>query len=437
MSWIARWGPPSLLIAIGTAIFVQDFTDVLPLRLFNQKREQYTYLAHACLIVTVLALVILIGEARWGKRWRVAGIVRMGLFCFIVVELFVFGIDRMLVSQTPQNGLGGPYYEKRTANGNWVILRKSHAGSPFGFRTDHPYERVPDRPRILFLGDSYSEGSGRSSACNYPDIVEEVLREQLGDVEVMNAGVAGYGPVDTLNLLELLREEGFHFDALVYNVFAENDFTDNLPGTERRVVGGIIFRFPSNEFLRSFHPLNSYLFRYLLVIWRLGTLSAGERNAFSLESGDCIFHQRTPADVSPHLRDLIHQRLKGSQRVVQSLRAQEEFIKAITAMDAEANKLGIPFIIVLFPDRVIVDQELRDRLNLGEEQLASPRRLSTLVYQAVPDSPVVEVATELQSRSGMFRAGDTHLSDLGNKIAGSYVGKELVGLLTKTGFGGP
>jgi hypothetical protein len=423
-------------MAIGTAIFVQDFTDVLPLGIYNQEREQYEYLARACLMLTILAFVILLVEARRGRRWRGAGIVRMSLFCFILVELFVFGVDHLLVSQNSQSGLGGPYYEKRTADGTWVILKKSHGRSPFGFRTDHPYERVPNRPRVLFLGDSYTEGSGRSSACNYPNIVEEVLREGLGDVEVMNAGVAGYGPLDALNLLALLREEGYRFEALVYNVFAENDFTDNLPGTERRVVGGIIFRFPSNAFLRVFHPLNSYLFRYLLVIWRLGTLSVEEGKRLSLESGDCIFQQEPPAEVSSQLRDLIHQRLTGSQRVVQSPRAQEEFIEVIKSINAEANKLGIPFIMVLFPDRVIVDKDLRIRLNLGEEPLAPLRQLSKLVYQAVPGSPVLDVATELRGRSGMYRSGDTHLSDLGNKLVGSYVGKEMVNLLAKAGIGG-
>jgi len=101
-------------------------------------------------------------------------------------------------------------------------------------------------------------------------------------------------------------------------------------------------------------------------------------------------------------------------------------------MNVEAKKLEIPFIVVIFPDRVLVDKELRERLTLGEKQLAPLRRLYTLVYQAVPDSPIVDVGSELKGRSGMFRSGDTHLSDLGNTIAGSYVGKKLARLLAKT-----
>lgn len=58
------------------------------------------------------------------------------------------------------------------------------------------------------------------------------------------------------------------------------------------------------------------------------------------------------------------------------------------------------------------------------------------MYQALPGSPVLDVAPELRSRSGMYRSRDTHLSDLGNKIVGSYVGKEMINLLAKSGIEG-
>lgn len=429
--WTVRGGSLLLVLAILTAIIIQDYTDVLPLGLFNTAREPYTQLATACLIVTSAVFVTLIAETWWGGRWRLAGAMRGGLFLFVASELLLGGVDRLLVSQNPQSSLGGAYYERRTERGTWVFLKKAHAGSTLGFRTDHPYKRVPDHRRILFLGDSYTEGSGRSPACNYPSVVENVLRDQLGDVEVMNAGVSGYGPVEALNLLRLLRDEGYRFDALVYNLFTENDFTDNLPDTDRRIVGGVIFRAPRSWFLRTFHPLNSYLFRYALVVWRMGTYSTEEWGQFSLESGNCIFSERH-GEVSPSLGELIRQRLAGSQRVAQSRRAQQEFIRTIAAMKAEADKLGIPFIAVVFPDRVVADSDLRVRLNLDAKQLAPLDSLYALVYQAVPDTPIIEVVEALGGHSDMYRIADTHLSDLGNKVAGEYVGEKLVGLLATT-----
>ena len=245
---IAKGGSILLVILIATSIFVQDHTDVLPLGLLNQERQLYSYLADTCFILLLAILLILSVEAWLGVRWRVASAIRGILFLFLLTEILLLSMDRLLVSQNPHGWLGGPYYERQTASGNWVFLKKAHSHSTLGFRADYPYKREPNHPRILFLGDSYTEGSGNSSACNYPNVVEKVLRGYGADYEVMNAGVAGYGPVDALNLLELLRDEGYRFDALVYNLFTENDFTDNLPETERRVVGGIISVFSVRGF---------------------------------------------------------------------------------------------------------------------------------------------------------------------------------------------
>jgi lysophospholipase L1-like esterase len=430
-----RWGSILLVFVILTSIVIQDYTDVLPLGLFNTAGQLYTQLANACLILACASFVILLAEALRGQQWRLAAAVRGGLFILFASELLLGGLDRLFVSRNPQSSLGGPYYEKKTSQGTWVFLKKANAGSPLGFRTDHPYELVPNQRRILFLGDSYTEGSGRSRACNYPTVVESVLRNQLGDVEVMNAGVSGYGPVDALNLLRLLREQGYRFDALVYNLFTENDFTDNLPNTDRRVVGGVIFRVPQSWFLRMFHPLNSYLFRYALVVWRMVTFSAEEQKQVSLESGNCIFSEERHAEIPPVLGQLIRQRLAGSQRVAQSKRAQQEFIDAVAAMKAEADELRIPFVVVVFPDRVIADSDLRLRLNLDATQMAPLNLLHSLVYPALLKRPVIEVVDALRGHSEMYRMEDTHLSDLGNKIAGEYVGERLVGLLATTGVG--
>ena len=106
-------------------------------------------------------------------------------------------------------------------------------------------------------------------------------------------------------------------------------------------------------------------------------------------------------------------------------------------MKAEADKMGIPFIIVVFPDRVVADSNLRTRLNLDVEQLAPLASLYGLVHEAAPHTPIIEVAEVLRERSGMYRVGDTHLSDLGNKIAGEYVGEKLVNLLATTRFQKP
>ena len=430
MHWIANAVSIVLSIAIIVAIFIQDHTNSLPLGLFNQNREQYAYLSDACLIVAIGISLILTTELFHHKRRRLGSALRAALGVLIAAELLLRTIDRQFISRNPQSTIGGPYYERQTARGSWVFLKKPHAGAIFGFRTDHPYERHPRYPRILFLGDSYTEGSGHSIECNYPNVAEKVLRDQRWQGEIMNSGVAGYGPLDALNLLQLLKDDGYHFDALVYNLFTENDLTDNLPETQRRVVAGIVHRFPQSWFLRAFHPLNSYLFRYAIVVRQLSTLSSEDENpAILLKSGHCMYSENNSAEDSPFLRELILQRMAGSARGAQSKRAQQEFIRTIAAIKAEADNSGVPFSIAVFPDRVLVDAELRKRLDVNAEQVTLLRSLNALVYRAVPGTMVIEIAEVLQGRPGMYGQGDTHLSDLGNKIAGEYVGEKLHGWL--------
>jgi len=104
-------------------------------------------------------------------------------------------------------------------------------------------------------------------------------------------------------------------------------------------------------------------------------------------------------------------------------------------MKAEADKLRIPLVVVVFPDRVIADSELRLLLELEPKQTAPLNVLHSLVYQAVPDAPTIEVVNALRGHSAMYRIGDTHLSDLGNKIAGEYGREKRAALLTATALG--
>lgn len=417
-----------LLLIVVASIVVQDLTHYLPDGLFNNSRDLSYYISFAFLVVTVAFLAVLIWHTLNGGLSRTAGLVRAFLVCFIIAELFTTIADRLLVSQNPDAVFGGPHYEVENGDGNWVFLKRPNNISPMGFRTDHPYQREIETRRLLFLGDSFTEGSGSSTACNYPNVAEQVLQESLGDLEVMNAGVSGYGPRDTLNLLGLVQKKGYKFDALVFSVFTENDFTDNLPGTERRIVGGMISRFPQAMILKTFHPMNTHLFRYASILSTLAALPEDDRKRLFRDSDECIQREGPLTEVSPSLRELVLRRLEGSERVLHSESAKRNFTNAVAAMSEEAAKLGIPFVIVLFPDRLLVDKELRALMNIDDEQLGPLKQLHQSLETALAQYPVINVAGELDGQTGMFLPDDTHLSDKGNIVAGSFVAREMVKL---------
>jgi lysophospholipase L1-like esterase len=61
------------------------------------------------------------------------------------------------------------------------------------------------RFRILAIGDSCTFGTTLGEAFPYPRVMERELRRQGRDVEVINAGVEGYGPANVLARLEELK----------------------------------------------------------------------------------------------------------------------------------------------------------------------------------------------------------------------------------------
>jgi hypothetical protein len=416
--------------AVLTAVVVQDFTHVLPLGLVNSGFERYRLFSSICLVACAAALGILIADLVAGRPARLARIIRGSLVFIVILEALLVITDTVLINRPDASLLGGPYREMRTDRGTTLILCKPQPNSPFGFRTDHPYQPVIGMPRVLFLGDSYTEGSGSAEECNYPDVVEAVLGARLGrNVEVMNAGVSGYGPREALTLLRELRHMGYAFDAVVYNFFIENDFTDNLPGTERRVVAGISFRFPKSRFLRYFHPFNTRIVRWSLFADALIRFERRPDAPSPPNEGPCDLRTESLSDVSVFLKGMVEKGLTGVKRAAGSPRALAETAETILQMRREADDLGVPFALVVFPDRILADGELAGKLGLDPSRLEASRELQGFLHEELRDLTVWDTTDLLSGRPGMYRPNDSHLSDAGNVVVGEWVGDRLTALL--------
>jgi hypothetical protein len=87
---------------------------------------------------------------------------------------------------------------------------------------EYAYERSAGKRRILALGDSFVWGYG----VEQQETFSEVLETLLPDVEVINAGVAGYG---TDQELLWLRSEGVRYrpDVVVLVMCGNDDFENN------------------------------------------------------------------------------------------------------------------------------------------------------------------------------------------------------------------
>lgn len=420
------------LLALA-AIVIQDHTRALPLGLFNEGEYAYRWLSLVCLAGTVLACAVFASELSSGRRLAAGSLLRRLLVSFLLLEAIVTGFD-LVISKSPHVQLGGPYFERENSSGDFVFLRRAHPGSPYGFRSLAPAPPVPRAKRILFLGDSYTEGSGRGLACNYPEVVGRELAERFGEnVEILNAGVGGYGPRESAKLLRLLRDDGFRFDAIVLSLFLENDVTDDLPATDRRVIGGMNERVPHSVFLRAFHPLNTRTFRYALMIWRLGTLSGAERNAAHRENAECATTPEPfPAELDGHLRRYVTRRVRGSERALEP-GGDAELVAAVHDITVQAQEMGAPLVVVLFPDRILADAELRAVFPPDVADNPAPRRVHDRIVTRLESLPLIDTLPVIAKLPRAYRESDTHLSDAGNVAAGEYVADRLAELLPELG----
>jgi hypothetical protein len=217
--------------------------------------------------------------------------------------------------------------------------------------------------------------------------------------------------------------------AIVYNLTLQNDFADNPPHTVRRVVAGIIFRFPQCWFLRTFHPLNTRTFRWALVLVFFGQASTHDMlNAVGVAGGPCDLTPKPLEEVSPFLRVTVQRDYDNTRRVVACTSGYREATDAIAGMRAIAAQMKVPFFLVVFPDRVLVDTELQELMNIQE--LDASWQLHDYATQLEADR-VLDMYDPLEGMSGMYREVDTHLSDLGNVTAGEFVGTALTEELSK------
>lgn len=88
------------------------------------------------------------------------------------------------------------------------------------------YAKSPGTVRILALGDSHTAGYEVAQTESFAAVLEQLYDETNQSVEVINAGISGFGTAEQLVFLE---NEGlkYHPDIVVLAFYA-NDFEDNV-----------------------------------------------------------------------------------------------------------------------------------------------------------------------------------------------------------------
>lgn len=115
-------------------------------------------------------------------------------------------------------------------NGTLERAEFSHAvdTNPLGMRGVEPRSRQENTFRIVCLGDSFTWGFGVRTSETFAARLEIALADEYPvlDIQVLNAGVPGYGTADQLHFLES-RDAILDPDLVLVQFLPETDFMEN------------------------------------------------------------------------------------------------------------------------------------------------------------------------------------------------------------------
>lgn len=383
--------------------------------LFNQRALYYTLGNVAC-VIGLLALLATLLVTQFVTRLRV---LRRAVLVFIVTLLTLEGLlcvfDRSVISAA-----GSPMssaFRNIWVHGEPIWLPQPNANSPYGFRNPDSPTAHESAYRILFLGSSFVHGSGSTFETNYPQVVATSLKSALParNVEVLSAGVDGYGTKEERLLYEHLLEAGQHFDLLVVNFHMGSDFSDDIPGTLRKSVAGEPQRFPDNWFLRTFYPVDMYLLRYAYYFQitfqpRFGAVdNSGPTDATCQASGNFLNYAQT--------RTWLYYAPGADKRLY-----LESNVDDLFRIDELAKAHGARVLVVLLPDRFAVLNQ--PGVDTRADDLNWTRRyMQQRVGRALP---MLDLTPYYENRPDLFLCNDLHWNDPGNVEGGRRVSEHLL-----------
>jgi lysophospholipase L1-like esterase len=230
----------------------------------NYNSEEYLYgTAITLLIFAILAYLFLHKSTSPISR----GLKRVLANTTLVLAsiIFVVGVSEIALRFM---GLDGEIYRKsmvfddnydRIFVGSWYHDARFDDSAQYEHMRGQnvAYKKDPDDTRILFIGDSGTQGHGLALNTTFPARFEALVHEQNdASVSAINAGISGTDQVTQLNLL---RDKFYKLtpDIVVLQIFMANDITDNF----LRVNGvreGLSYKVINK--LRSYSAFLNFLF---------------------------------------------------------------------------------------------------------------------------------------------------------------------------------
>jgi lysophospholipase L1-like esterase len=297
-----------------------------------------------------------------------------------------------------------------------------------GFRDrEHALQKRDGALRILLLGDSFMEALQVEFADAFPSLLERDLHSLLGcEVEVINAGVSGWGTDDEVTYLTRKGKQ-FHPDVVLFAATLHNDVSDNLEERYHVADRGQLVAKPIHELpwyafwgleTRSYLASHSHLYQIAYQSWKsLGRSGAGAR-------------------LTSHVIELM--RNDPKPEVVRGWWVTQMLLEKANSV---AKSEGFSLAMFMIPTIYEVDDRAYSNLiatqRLNDTNFNREKPVETLAailkqagIQAIDLLPEFRVWSRSTGRP-LYLDGDGHFNAEGHRLAASIVSKQLTEMIRK------
>jgi hypothetical protein len=301
-----------------------------------------------------------------------------------------------------------------------------------GLRDDeHDYLIPAEGQRILALGNSFAMGAGENYADTFLVKLEDYIRRSEPLVEVVKAGIGGYGTRHELGYFRAYGRQ-YRADMVMVLFHVGTDFRNNMSPQRGRVrKGRLVPTYPYSNFNRAMKILENHSATYnaLLYLLRQDKRIRGMLHKVGLMR--CAY----PQHVSMYRRFYT-----SEQR-----QAVENTLEAIDGIKHLCEDEGSQFLLCVVPDRLQVEDDYFSYYLgcLGEKTVDFDRNKPNELLRAYCDQHSIHLIDLLDDFRRLYETGqrvylehDIHWDEAGRAEAARKVGDGVVSVLNSiTGHG--
>ena len=287
---------------------------------------------------------------------------------------------------------------------------------------EHAVAKEPGTIRILVLGDSFMEANQVAFKDSFSSLLEAKLKsEGSGQVEVINAGVSGWGTDDELTYLTRYGFR-FHPDLVLVGMTLHNDVQDNLMEEFHAYADGVLREKPVEEIplvdfgllqVKEFLASHSHLYQLLLRAKRSSWIRNEQKR------------------LDAHVVGLLEK-----EQTVSMKRGWNMTRLLFRKMKQRSAEIGAPLVVFLIPLRIqISDHNLQSFLeghDMTRDQIMWDQPQRTMMQiGSVEGIMVIDLLADFRQKEKMapdqlYLAGDGHWTAAGHRLASDLVAHRLI-----------